>query len=81
MSEDIKWNEMIISDEQAEILSHSIYDDIEVYVEQNTKRFSRWIIDKVILEQKYMIMTICGIEILNNYAYEMCNYNESKYRR
>ncbi len=81
MSEDIKWNEMIISDEQAEILSHSIYDDIEVYIEQNTKRFSKWIIDKVILETKNIIMTIYEIEILNNYEYEMCNYNESKYRR
>ncbi len=76
MQVDIKFENSLISDEQAETFAYNIYRDIEEHIKENFEDFFGWNLETISIN---CIMTLDGIETRElNYKYDLCKYNNNR---
>ena len=76
MQVDIKFENNLISDEQAETFAYNIYRDIAEHIKENFEDFFEWNLETISIN---CIMTLDGIETRElNYKYDWCKYNSKK---
>lgn len=76
MQVDIKFENNLISDEQAETFAYSIYRDIAEHIKENFEDFFVWNLETISIN---CIMTLDGIATRElNYKYDLCKYNNNR---
>ena len=74
MQLNIKFENYLISDEQAETFAYNIYRDIAEYIKNNFKNFYCWYLEEISI---CCIMTLGGIVCRKNeYRYDLCKYED-----
>ena len=75
MNENIKLEEALISEEQADTFAYNVYEDITIFIEQHMKEYSGWFIDRVIKNAGRLAIAVDKLYNIDDYKYEMCNYS------
>lgn len=72
MQVNIKFENYLISDEQAETFAYNIYRNIDEYIKNNFDDFFEWNLEKISI---HLIMTKDELKQKeNNYTYDLCKY-------
>lgn len=73
MEVNIKFEDNLISDNQAETFAYNIYRDIAEYMKTNFEEFIWWNLDTI---SAGCVITINGDIYKNNNIYNKCNYEK-----
>ena len=77
MQVDIKFENNLISDEQAETFAYNIYRDIAEHIKENFEDFFEWNLETISIN---CIMTLDELKIkeFKFNEYDLCKYNSKK---
>lgn len=76
MEVSIKFEDNLISDDQAETFAYNIYRDIAEYMKDNYEDFFEWNLEKILIG---CVMTLDKIiHIGKKYKYDLCIYEKTE---
>ena len=76
MQVNVKFEDYLISDEQAETFAYNIYREIAEYIKTNFENFFEWNLETISVN---LILTTDGITHKeNNYIYGPCKYEHNR---